>query len=339
MAGLAALVGVVAACSGVDEDSGSSASALAQNGRWALPSDVLLVGAKVHQTYVSAPEWTTTKACGGKLRPGSHVLGEYLLDHFAIITSIGGYACRRNTADQARMSVHGTGRALDVFIPMVSGAANNAQGDKVANWLVKNAQSIGVQLIIWDRSVWRANGTNDAPYGGPVPHTDHIHVELTTEAAAQTTAWFATMGDAGKADGGIDPGDPDTDSGSEDDEADASTPTPPAVKDAGKKDAAPAPPPVEEPDAAPAATPPKATEPPAPKGDPSGGLESAGDEPGETDSIPEHAASRKVADLGDPPTANAGCSAAPGSQNPTRPLGAGLALMFGLGAWLRRRKR
>jgi hypothetical protein len=39
-----------------------------------------------------------------------------------------------------------------------------------------------VQYIIWDRSDWNGSHSGDKmdDYGGPVPHIDHIHVELTT---------------------------------------------------------------------------------------------------------------------------------------------------------------
>ena len=159
---------VAAACSAPGESSASSESALAESGRWALPSAVLATGKTVRVAYDDAPKWTGSAACGGKLKPGGHKLGEYLLDHFAVVSSVGGYACRRNTADASRMSVHGTGRALDVFIPMAGGSADNGQGDKVANWLVMHSQQIGVQLVIWDHSIWRANGTNDARTAGPI---------------------------------------------------------------------------------------------------------------------------------------------------------------------------
>ena len=196
LVGLTVFLAVAAACSAPGESSSSSSeSALAESGRWALPSEVLTAGRTVRVTYDDAPKWTGSAACGGKLLPGGHKLGEYLLTHFAVVTSVGGYACRRNTADSSRMSVHGTGRAPDVFIPTASGSADNGQGDKVANWLVMHSQQIGVQLVIWDRSIWRANGTNDSAYGGPNPHVDHIHVEITTDAAALGTPWFANMTD------------------------------------------------------------------------------------------------------------------------------------------------
>jgi MYXO-CTERM domain-containing protein len=324
-------VGLLAACSGTDEKSDSTGSALAQSGRWTLPSAVRLAGAKVRLTYDDAPAWTNAKACGGKLKPGGRVLGEYLMDRFAAVTSVGGYSCRQNTANKSKMSVHGTGRALDVFVPKIGGAADNGQGDKVANWLVENAQEIGVQLVIWDRSIWRANGTNDAAYGGPHPHDDHLHVELTTEAAAQLTLWFDDNGDAGTdddagmdtdADTDTDPDtDPDTDDASTTPEPDAA---PPPVKDAGAPDVvAPPPPPVEAPDAAMI----PGTLEPEPES------EQPDDAPGETDSLPN-----RPARTSDPASANAGCSTAP-ARGPTRSVGAGLALMLGLGAWLRRKRR
>lgn len=185
---LAVVTALVAACSGV-EGTGESESELAEAGRWSIPADVKTVGARVRLTYDAAPRWSGTAGCGGKLLVGSKKLGQHLMAAFDGIESIGGYACRRNTADGARMSVHGTGRALDVMIPLIGGKADNTRGDKIANWLILNAQRIGVQLIIWDRTVWRA-GRADAAYGGPHPHDDHLHVEITNAAAAEQTPFF-----------------------------------------------------------------------------------------------------------------------------------------------------
>ncbi|HEX3139904.1 MAG TPA: hypothetical protein VHQ87_07605, partial [Rhizobacter sp.] len=86
-----------------------------------------------------------------------------------------------------------TGRALDIMIPTVGGKANGAVGDRIANWLVENAQAIGVQYIIWNHVRWAASyaaGRKVAPYTGPVPHIDHIHVEINNAGAARSTPWF-----------------------------------------------------------------------------------------------------------------------------------------------------
>jgi hypothetical protein len=173
----------------------SAGSGVSVAGPWQLPSAVRAAGATVDVTYDDAPRWTGTNACAGGLKEGARRLGAALRTRFDAISSVGGYVCRRNTAATSQMSVHGTGRALDVFIPKVGGDADNGRGDAVANWLVTNAERIGVQLVIWDRAVWHADGRNETPYGGPNPHIDHIHVEITNEAAALRTPFF-TEGDA-----------------------------------------------------------------------------------------------------------------------------------------------
>lgn len=334
---LSLFVAVVAACSAPTEDAGSSESALAQAGRWAIPASVKDVGKTVRFTYDEAPRWTGTSACSGKLKVGGKKLGDYLIGKFGVITSVGGYACRRNTADTARMSVHGTGRALDVFIPRTGGKADNGQGDKVANWLVLNAQRIGVQLIIWDRTIWRANGTNDGAYGGPHPHDDHLHVELTNEAGAATTPWFTDPDDAdASTDGSVaDASDASRDDGSTttvdaaaDAGVDSATTTIDAGGtgiDAGAPDAAATEP---DEDAGKPAGETKGEEPPPANGDPSSGIESAEDDPGETDSLGDDETSSKrnvpsVAD--DESMPNGGCSMT--SRNDASPAGALFGVM------------
>lgn len=168
-----------------DDDDGNvatSSDAISIAGRWTIPADVRAAGARVTLTYDDAPVWGS-RPCAGNLRAGSLRLKNKLNDLFdAQISQIQGYACRRNTASSSRMSVHGTGRALDIFIPRASGGADNTKGDAVANYLVKNAQELGIQLVIWDRTRWMTK-RGEAAYSGPHPHDDHIHAELTDEAA------------------------------------------------------------------------------------------------------------------------------------------------------------
>ncbi len=184
---------IAPACSGVtsgDEGVDTSGSALAVEGPWRPSAEARVIGADVRVSYDDAPAWTGTAGCGSGLKEGARRLGNSLRTRFPAISSIGGFACRRNAANSAKTSVHGTGRALDVFIPKAGGSADNGKGDPVANWLIMNAEKIGVQLIIWDRTVWHADGRNDTRYTGPHPHDDHIHVEVTNEAAAMKTPFF-----------------------------------------------------------------------------------------------------------------------------------------------------
>jgi hypothetical protein len=250
-------VSVLTACSALPgEDEGESSNAVAVSGRWKLPADVATAGAKVRLKYDGAPAYSA-KACSGKLKAGSNRLGEYLMDRFSAVSSVGGYACRRNTADTSKLSVHGTGRALDVFIPKVGGAADNTKGDAVANWLVTNSARIGVQLVIWDRTIWQANGKPDKQYGGPHPHDDHLHVELTIPASSMQTPWFSDP-EGGDAEGDTET-EPTADAGTETEPtADAGAP---ASNDAGVN---PQPEPTPEPDPEPDPEPlPNEPEPPA----------------------------------------------------------------------------
>src|SRR5262249_5981375 len=80
----------------------------------------------------------------------------------------------------------------------VGGDANNAVGDRVANFLVENAEKIGVQFIIWDRNSWSPSRAQPKlrAYTGPVPHIDHVHVELSPAGAQRMTEWFSDTGNA-----------------------------------------------------------------------------------------------------------------------------------------------
>jgi hypothetical protein len=160
--------------------------------RWVLPDDVRAAGEAQVVRYDSPPPWHGPESCGGRFMPGAAALRLYVLRTFAGVHTVGGYDCRRNTANAAETSVHGTGRAIDVMIPTVSGRADSEVGDPIANWLVLHASAIGVQYIIWNHVYWNGSrrGRKDGPYTGPNPHVDHIHVELNNAGAARLTPWF-----------------------------------------------------------------------------------------------------------------------------------------------------
>ena len=152
---------------------------------WVIPAETAAAGARLVE-YDGAPPWDNGAHCAGGLTPGAIALGDELQRMFPQIERVNGYDCRPNTALPNELSQHGTGRALDLAIPTQDGKANNELGDPVANWLVEHSTEQGVQLIIWDRTIW--HGDRSLPkhesYTGPDPHIDHIHVELTEEAAA-----------------------------------------------------------------------------------------------------------------------------------------------------------
>jgi len=182
-----------------DSESPPTTGALAYNqGGWVIPADISAIGDQQYVAYTGPGPWAGGANCSGGLSAGTREVGDYVKANFAGVSSYGGYACRRNTANSSELSVHGTGRAIDIMIPMAAGRANSAVGDRVANFLVEHAEQIGVQFIIWNRNSWGASRSTPKlrSYGGPVPHTDHIHVELSPEGARRMTAWFADTGNA-----------------------------------------------------------------------------------------------------------------------------------------------
>jgi hypothetical protein len=160
-------------------------------GRWLVPADVAAAGS-TPVPHDGAPAWDGGVNCARGFTVGAEELGRQLQTTFTQITRVFGYECRPNTALPNETSQHGTGRAIDLAIPVRDGDADNELGDPVANWLVMNSSRIGVQLIIWDHTIWvgRLTGTKDLPYTGPDPHIDHIHVELNQAGAEQLTEFF-----------------------------------------------------------------------------------------------------------------------------------------------------
>jgi hypothetical protein len=150
---------------------------------WVPPDSAALIA------YDPAPPWDGGVHCAGGLLPGAQALGELLLTRFPQIFAVYGYECRPNSAFPNEQSVHGTGRAVDLAIPPVLGRADRGAGDAVANWLVQHSVELGVQLIIWNGTLWLGDQPPPKylPYPGPNPHIDHIHVELTQAASTRTT--------------------------------------------------------------------------------------------------------------------------------------------------------
>jgi hypothetical protein len=161
---------------------------------WVLPANVRAAGEAQTVRYDGGAPWNNGANCTGRLTDGARELGNYIRRTFAGVTTVGGYNCRPNTANRSETSMHGVGRAIDIMIPPVRGRANSAVGDPIANWLVQNAAAIGIQYIIWNRVSWGGNRRppKERRYTGPVPHIDHIHAELTLDAAARRTPWFRT---------------------------------------------------------------------------------------------------------------------------------------------------
>lgn len=166
---------------------------VARPGRWIPPAAVLSVANTQYLPYSGAPS-----SCSGTFRPGTRELAEFLKRSFAGATSYGGYACRANTANPGQLSVHASGRAIDLFVPLHGGAADNDKGDPIAHYLIKNAEALGIEYLVWDRTSWGAYraAPKHREYTGPHPHHDHLHIEVSPAKANATGRSFPPVADA-----------------------------------------------------------------------------------------------------------------------------------------------
>lgn len=166
-------------------------SELRRPGKWSPSAEVLAAGSRQYLPYEAAGT-----RCSGGMTPGAVELGRFIKANFPGVASVQGYNCR-TIGGSSTLSLHGVGRALDIMIPVDGswsdrGSADNDKGDPIADWLIANAETIGIQYIVWDRRSWGAHrsGNKLRDYGGQHAHHDHLHIELTTAAARKATPFF-----------------------------------------------------------------------------------------------------------------------------------------------------
>lgn len=124
--------------------------------------------------------------CTGAATPGAQALMRVAITHYGA-RSLGIYNCRTVRGGGAR-SLHAEGRAGDPgWTPI--GGRGNPKGHQFVQDVRPRASQLGVQCLIFDERIWSAKSPGPAgrPYGGPVPHHDHVHFELTRVAGAHLT--------------------------------------------------------------------------------------------------------------------------------------------------------
>ena len=151
---------------------GSITSAVSRPGRWQCDPGAISAASQNPPTYNGAPSWSQRGCTSGdsdfsKTKPGTRVLAEYLKNHFEGAKSYGGYNCRPNTANTSQLSVHGTGRAIDLFVPRHNRQADNDLGDPIGTWLLEHSSE--------DRH--------------PAHRLGSVHLELGSSESVSTLWW------------------------------------------------------------------------------------------------------------------------------------------------------
>ncbi len=199
---------MVTGCVASGEDVATQRAAIAIPGPWEPGPLTRSIAATQHTTVVDPPPVSPLGRCTSTYAfacscthpacmtafPGTRDLNTYLLRRFTYLNPAGTYCCRQNSAMTRvpMLSVHSLGRAIDLGVPPAGGDADNTLGDAVANWLVENAEYIGIQRVIWDRAYWNGERGFGLLTAASLSHTDHIHVELTIAGANRTTAFFTS---------------------------------------------------------------------------------------------------------------------------------------------------
>lgn len=129
--------------------------------------------------------WQRCGDCSGGPTPGARALLAAWLEFDELASSMGIYNCR-DVRGSGSLSMHACGRADDLGVPVTR--VGHAVMYRFLGALAPHARDLGLQLVIFDRTIWsatrRASGER---YDGVHPHRDHAHVELNQAAAAGLT--------------------------------------------------------------------------------------------------------------------------------------------------------
>jgi len=171
--------------------------------RWILPAEVEAAGREQRTTYTTVRKSASgnglTQQSTDFVEPhrGTKAFRDYLYTRFPDVFSrreqrpnrtIGLVRPRDRRpalAVGAKVDDHNAGMALDLTVPPIHGRPNLEVGTRVANWLVQNAQALGIAYIVYARTIWGA-GRASRHYtsrGAAMDHFDHIHVTLEREVA------------------------------------------------------------------------------------------------------------------------------------------------------------
>ncbi len=129
---------------------------------------------------------TSSPDPGGCLR-GCELLRDMILAAWEYNGFAGCYL-HGGTTDSGNPSFHSRGRAIDIWI--ATGHIN--VGDAIFNWCYDHRNEIGLNEVICNRRIWRADNLSAGIHAYTInAHTDHIHIALNEDGANARLPFFA----------------------------------------------------------------------------------------------------------------------------------------------------
>lgn len=142
----------------------------------------------ISQSVIGSPIYTggKTENTGGGVVPGLAAL-----EH-AVVQQFPGAAISNDYRQPDGFNEHSSGTAVDIAINPggVLGTKTpqgQALGNEVNQWLLANAQQLGLEYTIWQGKNWHPDGSTTSNSGSGITggHWDHVHARVSAKAAAQ----------------------------------------------------------------------------------------------------------------------------------------------------------
>jgi hypothetical protein len=154
---------------------------------WTPPADVIAAGraAQGRVLYQSGSIIGPGEVAQREPTPAVRALAAVLRQRPGVLSvGLRRSPARGDTPGRQR-DAHEDGRALDVML--VAGPSRGSSGAAVAEWVVRHAEQLGAQLVIFDRTEWSSSSVGEAwePYAGTHPHDDHVHIALAPTATPE----------------------------------------------------------------------------------------------------------------------------------------------------------
>lgn len=149
---------------------------------WSPPADVIAAGENAIVHY----DMTAPVAAGVQWSPTPAMLAfrNAIVHAWDGVTSGGIQRDAARATEASTFDAHRTSKAVDYMLR--AGPQRFAVGSALANWLVLNADLLGVDYVLFAGREWSAshNGPKWERYTGVDFHSDHVHSELNDAALA-----------------------------------------------------------------------------------------------------------------------------------------------------------